>query len=452
MHNFFISALAFIIAIGILVTFHEFGHFWVARRLGVKVLRFSVGFGKPLLRWQDKLGTEYVIAAIPLGGYVKMVDEREGPVAKEFLPYAFNKKSVYARFAIVVAGPLFNFIFAVLAYWFMFMIGIAGTIPLIGEVKPNSIAMRAGLMPGEEIVSVDHQVTPTWQQVIKQLMVRIGDKNELEIETKEKSGIVKTHFLHLNEWELKGDRPDLLHGLGIVPYELPIYPRINEVLIDEPAMRAGIKPQDVILAVDDKPINQWKEFTDITTHHIGQALKVTILRDGKELDVVMTPRAKEITNGEIAGFVGLVVKTEKLPDTMLRKERLDPLNAFIAAIQKTRDYIAISFKIIGKMISGDIGLHTLSGPITIAQGAGATIVVGFQYYLSFLALISISLGVLNLLPIPILDGGHLLFYCIEIITRRPVSDRVQVVGFKIGLMLLIFLMAIAFYNDVIRLL
>ncbi len=451
MASFIIATLAFILAIGILVTFHEFGHFWVARRLGVKVLRFSVGFGKPLIKWKDKSNTEYVIAAIPLGGYVKMVDEREGPVDPQELSYAFNRKSVYARIAIVLAGPMFNFIFAILAYWLMFMIGISGTIPLIGEVKPDSIAMRAGLVAGEEIVSVDHQPTHTWQQVAKQLMSRIGDKNVLHIETKEKNGITRTHFLDLRHWALKGDRPDLLYGLGIVPYELPIFPRIQEVVADGPAMRAGILPKDVIVSVNEKPINHWKDFTDITTTHINKPLTVTILREGQTVNLIVTPKAKEMTNGEIVGFVGLIVKGEKLPDTLLRKERLDPLNAFIAAIQKTKEYIVISFSIIGKMITGDIGLHTLSGPITIAQGAGATMVVGLQYYLSFLALISISLGVLNLLPIPILDGGHLLFYCAEIIIRRPVSDRIQMIGFKIGLVLLIFLMTIAFYNDLLRL-
>lgn len=451
MLNILISIIGFLLAIGILVVFHEFGHFWVARRLGVKVLRFSVGFGKPLFSWKDKKQTEFVIAAIPLGGYVKMVDEREGEVSEAHLPYAFNRKSVWARILIVLAGPLFNFIFAILAYWLMFMIGISGMIPLVGEVKPNSIAMQAGITPGAEIVSVDREPTHTWQQVIKQLMTKIGDKDYLHVETKEKSGITRTHFLDLRNWELKGDKPDLLYGLGVVPYELPIFPRIQEVVPDEPANKVGILAKDVIVSVDDKPIHQWKEFTDITTKSINKSLKVTVLRQGETIDFMVTPRAKEMTNGEVTGFVGLVVKTEKLPDTLLRKERLNPYKAFIAALQKTKDFIVISFSIIGKMIIGDIGLHTLSGPITIAQGAGATLVVGFQYYLSFLALISISLGVLNLLPIPILDGGHLLFYCIEIIIRRPVPDRFQVIGYKIGLMLLIFLMVIAFYNDLLRL-
>ncbi len=452
MSGFLISVFAFLVAIGILVTFHEFGHFWVARRLGVKVLRFSVGFGKPLWKWKDKHHTEYVIAAIPLGGYVKMVDEREGPVTTEHLPYAFNRKSVWARIAIVLAGPLFNFIFAVLAYWLMFMIGISGSIPQIGEIKHNSIASHAGLVAGVEIISVDHQTTPTWQQVMKQLMSRIGDKDELQIEVKEPSGVVKSYLLNLTGWELKGDRPDLLHGLGIIPYEPPITPIISEVMEDEPAMKAGMQAGDTITAVNEKPVTQWKDFSDVSVSSIGQPIKVTVDRKGQKIDFTLVPRAKEITNGEVLGFVGLVVKTPKFPESMLRKERLGPINAFFAACEKTSEYIAISFKIIGKMLIGDIGLHTLSGPITIAQGAGATMVGGLQYYLSFLALISISLGVLNLLPIPILDGGHLLFYAIEIVIRKPVPERVQMIGFKIGMVLLLFLMTIAFYNDLLRLL
>ncbi|MBS0289090.1 MAG: RIP metalloprotease RseP [Proteobacteria bacterium] len=450
MSSILISILAFIIAIGVLVTFHEFGHFWVARRLGVKVLRFSVGFGKPLIRWRDKQQTEYVIAAIPLGGYVKMLDEREGEVAQSELAYAFNRKSVWARFAIVLAGPVFNFLFAIVVYWGLFMFGIAGAIPIIGEIKQNSIAQHAGLLSGDEIVKVNHQVTNTWQQVIKQLMRRIGDNDKLEIEAK-REGTVTTHFLDLSHWQLKGDKPDLLHGLGIIPYEAPIFPLVQDVVDGEAAMRAGILPGDIIVNVSGKSINSWKDFTDISLNSIDKPLQITVTRDGKLQHFTITPRAKETANGEISGYVGLVVKTEKLPDNMIRKEKLSLIPALMAAIQKTQEYITISFKIIGKMLVGDIGMQTLSGPITIAQSAGATLVVGLQYYLSFLALISISLGVLNLLPIPILDGGHLLFYLFEIILRKPLSERMQLVGTKIGFLFLVFLMLIAFYNDILRL-
>ena len=450
MSNFLISFLAFIVAIGILVTFHEFGHFWTARRLGVKVLRFSIGFGKPLWTFKDKKGTEFVLAAIPLGGYVKMLDEREAPVPESEKKYAFNQKPVWARILIVFAGPLFNFIFAVFAYWLMFMIGISGWVPQIGEVTPGSIAARAGVVAGEEIVSIDNQLTKTWQQIAKQLMNRIGDKDTLEMQTKETDGI-RTHYLNLSDWELKGERPDLLRGLGIEPYQPPIPPVVFEVMPDEPAHAAGVLPEDVIVAVNGKPIQEWKNFTDIVIKSIDRPIQLTVKRHEETKELTVTPRAKEGVNGEMIGFAGLVVKTVKLPEELIRKERLGPIDAFFAATHKTQEYIVISFKLIGKMVVGELGLKTLSGPITIAQGAGASMVVGLQYYLGFLALISISLGVLNLLPIPILDGGHLLYYVIEGITGKPVPDHIQVYGFKVGLMLLIFLMTVAFYNDLLRL-
>jgi len=452
MSTFLISFLAFIIAIGILVTFHEFGHFWAARRLGVKVLKFSIGFGKPLWSIKDKQGTEFVIAAIPLGGYVKMLDEREAPVVENEKSRAFNRKSVWARITIVFAGPFFNFIFAVFAYWLMFMIGISGWVPQIGDVTPGSIAAKAGLVVGEEIVSVDHQPTSTWQQIVKQLMGRIGDKDTLEIQAKQKDGSIKTYHLDLSDWKLKGERPDLLRGLGIESYHPPIPPVIYEVMPGEPASKAGIQPEDVIIGVNGKSINDWKGFTDVVIKSIDRPLVLTIKRHEEIKEISITPRAEESANGEIVGFAGLVVKTVKMPEELIRRERLGSVDAFFAAVRKTQEYIAISFRLIGKMIVGELGLRTLSGPITIAQGAGASMVVGVQYYLGFLALISISLGVLNLLPIPILDGGHLLYYVIEAITGKPVPERIQIYGFKIGLMLLIFLMTVAFYNDLLRLL
>lgn len=449
--NLFISIIAFIFAIGILVAFHELGHFYVARCLGVKVLRFSVGFGMPLFRWYDKHQTEYIIAILPLGGYVKMLDEREGPVLEEEKKRAFNTKPLWARFFIILAGPLFNFIFAILAYWFMFMIGISGAIPKIGEVMPHSIAAKAGLKAEQEIVMVDHVQTKTWQQVMKQLMRRLGDKDYLEVEIRQSNGILRSHLLNLNEWELKGNKPDLLYALGIKPYQPPIPPIVHEVMEGEPGERAGIQPGDVIVAVEGKPVASWQDLTDVTTKSIARSLRITFSREGEIKEVHVTPHMKELDTGETIGFIGLVVKTTKMPEALMRKERLGPLQAFVASIEKTSEYTRITFKIIGRMLIGEIGLHTLSGPITIAQGAGAMAVIGFQYYLGFLALISISLGVLNLLPIPILDGGHLLYYVIEMFTGKPVSDRFQMVGFKIGMFVLITLMSIAFYNDLIRL-
>lgn len=451
MTEFIINVLAFLVAIGILVTFHELGHFWMARWLGVKVLQFSVGFGKPLFK-RKRNDTEYIIAALPIGGYVKMLDEREGEVKEEDLPFAFNRQPLWVRFLIVLAGPVANFIFAIVAYWIIYMVGITGPIPLIGEIAPRSIAAEAGMMEGEEIINVDNVETKTWSQVYKQLMGRIGDSDPLYIETKNKDELTKNYRLDLTKWELKSDHPDLLGSLGITGFYPPIPPRVEDVKMSEPAGKAGVLPGDVITAVNGKPIADWQEFTKIVTRSIDVPVTLTIDRNKEMITVVFRPRARESSTGEMIGFAGLVVKGVDLPKEYTRVERLNPIQAFVAGFDRTGQFIALTFKILGKMLTGELGLKTLSGPITIAQGAGASASGGFTYFLSFLALISISLGVLNLLPIPILDGGHLLYYVVEFVTKKPVSEKIQLIGFKLGLMILMFLMAIAFYNDILRLL
>lgn len=450
MSTFFTAIIAFIVAIGLLVTFHELGHFTVARLLGVKVLRFSVGFGKTLLRYQGKQ-TEYVLAAIPLGGYVKMLDEREGPVPVEEQSLAFNSKPLWVRSAIVLAGPVFNFIFAIAAYWLMYMIGITGIAPVVGELAPHSIAQAAGLREQDEIIKVDGQPTQTWQQVVNQLLDRLGDKNTLTIEVLRDKTDHHTLTLPLKTWELRGDRPNLIEGLGISPYQPPIPPIVKEVLDDEPAAAAGVQAGDEIVAVNQLPVTQWQDFTKVVAKSIDKPLTLTVKRQNEIKTFTFTPRTKEAENGEIIGFAGLSVQLKELPPEFLRTERLGPWQAFVEANRKTGEYIRVTFKVIGKMLTGSVGLKSLSGPISIAEGAGATVSVGIQYYLGFLALISISLGVLNILPIPILDGGHLLYFLIEAIQGKPVSDRVQLYGFKLGMVLLIFLMSVAFYNDMARL-
>lgn len=450
MTHFFISLFAFIVAIGILVVFHEFGHFWVARRLGVKVLRFSVGFGKPLFKWRDKAQTEYVIAAIPLGGYVKMLDEREETVAPQEQPFAFNRKPVWVRFLIVLAGPVFNFLFAILAYWGTYMIGITGWVPKIGEIVPHSIAADAGMIAEEEVVKIDGVLTSTWSAATKQILRRLGDKEVLVVETQDQANH-HTYYLNLSSWELKGHRPDPLYSLGLIPYSPPTPSIVNEVLPGEPAAEAGIQAGDVITTVNGKSIATWQEFTHIVRRSAGKTVHIMLERHEQTLALSFVPRARESDEGEVVGYVGVKTQLAKMPPELVRKERLAPVDAFLAALSKTKEYAQMSLTLIGKMLIGKVGLHNLSGPITIAQGAGASAIVGFQYYLGFLALISISLGVLNLLPIPILDGGHLLYYLLEMITGKPVPERIQFYGFKLGLLVLIFLMTIAFYNDLVRL-
>lgn len=445
-----INFFAFIAAIGILVTFHEFGHFWTARRLGVKVLRFSVGFGKALWIWRDKKETEYVIAAIPLGGYVKMLDEREGAVPDSIRHQAFNCQPLWKRFAIVLAGPLFNFIFAIIAYWFVLIIGIEGIAPIVGTVQPSSIAAQAGIQENDEIQSIDGVKTNSWQQVVKELMKHIGRKDTLVIQTKHQDEEIN-HELNLQEWALQEDKPELLASLGLEPYLGPIKPQVHKVMNDEPAEKAGLKENDQILSVNDEPIQEWRDFTKIVARNANNHLNLNVQRGDETIRLVLTPRAKTGYNGTVSGFVGIIVKSEKVPDVLIRKEHHGPWDAFLGAFRKTKEYTLLTFTMLGKLLTGTVGLKTLSGPITIAQGAGASVTVGFQYFLSYLALISISLGVLNLLPIPILDGGHLMYYVIEGLTGRPVSEKIQLLGYKIGLFFLLFIMSVAFFNDIIRL-
>lgn len=452
MMTFLISFVAFLVSVSILVAFHEWGHFWVARRLGIKVLRFSIGFGKSLWRFHDRKGTEYVIAALPFGGYVKLLDERESPITPALKPYVFNRKPLWARAAVVLGGPLFNFIFAILAYWCVYLIGTEGGIPLVGEIKPLSIAEESGIHTGDEIVAVDHVKTETWSQVMKQLLERLGDKDPLYMTLKGKDGAYTEVTLPLVHWKVGGSRPDLLAGLGITPYRPPVLPVIEQVMHGEPAEKAGLLAGDQIVAINQQPISLWKEVTSIVEKSTGQPLTIVVERGKAQKTLTLVPRGREAANAQMAGFAGVMVKIPPLPKSLVRQEQLGPVAALKASLIKTKKDILITFKMIWKMVRGEIGLYTLSGPVTIAQGAGVSAMGGIAYFLSFLALISVSLGVLNLLPIPILDGGHLLYLAIEGIMRKPVSERVQLYGVRMGMLLLIFLMGVAFYNDFLRLL
>ena len=445
-----ISLFAFLLAIGILVAFHEYGHFWMARKLGVQVLRFSVGLGKPLWRKQLKSGTEFVLAAIPLGGYVKMLDGNEQPLTDAQKPYAFNEQSVYKRFAIVLAGPVFNFIFAILAYWLIFTVGVEQKIPIIGTVTPQSIAADAGLETGQEIVKVGEQQTRNWSAVVREIVPYIGEEGTLDITTYQ-DGQSTLHQLDLSSWEIEGRQADLFESLGLKPFYPPLEPIIDKVLDSEPAQIAGFEPGDKVLAVNDEPLEDWNVFVEKIYANALKPMLVTVLRDGQLLNLEVTPRVRSYLNDPDKGYLGLTVKIpKKLSRQDIRVERWGVLTSLGMAFEKTWAYIKMTYVVLGKMILGDIGLDNLSGPITIAKGAGASASGGFVYYVGFLAIISISLGVLNLLPIPILDGGHLVYYVVEMITGKPVSLKIQLAGYKFGLFLIIFLMTIAFYNDIIR--
>lgn len=438
--------------LAVLVAVHEFGHFWVARRCGVKVLRFSIGFGTPLLRWKDSQDTEYAVAAIPLGGYVKMLDEREGEVDPRELHRAFNRKPVLSRIAVVVAGPLANFILAIVAYWALFMAGETGYAPVIGEVETGSVAEVAGLEPGQEIVAIDGQETPTWQAVSFRLLERIGDTGAIRFSVRyPESDVIYESQGQLNRWLAGEEEPNLLGGLGLTLFMPPVVPLLSEIVPDSPAQRAGLNSGDRILSTDGVPMNLWEDWVDYVRARPGVPMTVLLERDGLELEVMLTPDKAVSTEGEAIGRVGVGVQLPEMPESQRREFHRGPLEALGAGVKRTGDMAGFTVNSMVKMVQGLISPKNLSGPITIAKVATTSAKSGLESYIGFLALLSISLGVLNLLPIPVLDGGHLLYYSIELLVGKPVPERVQMVGYQIGLLMVVSLMVFALYNDFSRL-
>jgi regulator of sigma E protease len=439
------------VTLGVLVTIHEFGHFWVARRCGVKVLRFSIGFGKPLWRWHDRTGTEFVIAAIPLGGYVKMLDEREGEVPTELLPQSFMRKPVSQRIAIVAAGPIANFLLAIFLYWIIFMIGIPGIAPVIGAVKPGSLAERAGLAAGQEIVAIDGEKTPSWQALQEQLLQRIGETGALRVAAKHPdSNTIYDTTVTLDDWLAGSEEPDLIGGLGIELWHPRGESLIEQVVPDSPAARAGLQVNDRIVSADGVAMPDWQTWLDYVRAHPQQPIKVAVLRDGVAHEIAVTPDRKLDESGKAYGQVGLGGSV-KWPDSMRRELSYSPLAAIAPAFKRTWTMSVVSLDSIKKMILGMISPKNLSGPITIAKVATASAKSGWEPYLAFLAFFSVSLGVLNLLPIPVLDGGHILFSLPELFTGKPLPERIQSVGYQIGLFVIVGVMMLALYNDLLRL-
>ncbi|AUG39415.1 sigma E protease regulator RseP [Pseudomonas chlororaphis] len=440
-----------LIALGVLVTFHEFGHFWVARRCGVKVLRFSVGFGMPLLRWYDRQGTEFVIAAIPLGGYVKMLDEREGEVPVDQLDQSFNRKSVRQRIAIVAAGPVANFLLALVFFWGLAMLGTEQVRPVIGSVESGSIAAKAGLSPGQEIVAIDGEPTVGWSAVNLQLIRRLGESGTLQLLVREQGSTADSpRELVLDNW-LKGtDEPDPIRSLGIRPWRPALAPVLAELDPKGPAQAAGLKAGDRLLALDGQALTDWQQVVDWVRVRPDTKIVLHVERDGAQIDVPVTlaARGKEKV---ASGYLGAGVKAVDWPPEMLREVSYGPLAAIGEGARRTWTMSVLTLDSLKKMLFGELSVKNLSGPITIAKVAGASAQSGVADFLNFLAYLSISLGVLNLLPIPVLDGGHLLFYLIEWARGRPLSDRVQGWGIQIGISLVVGVMLLALVNDLGRL-
>ena len=447
MLDFVITIIAFLVALGILVSVHEFGHFWVARRMGVKVLRFSVGFGKPLWSYQKTPeSTEYALAAIPLGGYVKMLDEREGEVLPEERHLAFNTQHVSKRIAIVAAGPIFNFILAIFLYAIVAMVGISDVKPIVGEVTPDTIAARAGLQYEDQILAVNDKTVRTWTQARLALMEQALNEDVIRLDI-QRNQQKKRVQLELQGQKLLKDNQDVIEKLGISAY-LPktLKPVVGGLLASYPAEKAGLQLGDLIIAVDDNAVTTWQEWADYVRARPEQLITLQVQRDGTIFNTQIRPIRK--TEGEESfGLVGVQYQSPVLEQIQY---------PFFAAIHhaavKTWDMSVLMLKMLAKLIVGDVSTKNISGPITIAEYAGKTASLDLRYYIDFIAIISISLGVLNLLPIPLLDGGHLLYYFVEAVRGKPVSERVQLIAQQFGIVILGMLMLLAFYNDINRLL
>ena len=446
-----VSVGSFIVAIGILIAIHEFGHYWVARKVGVKVLRFSIGFGKPLWSKQINGGeTEFVLAAIPLGGYVKMLDEREGDVDEADLDRAFNRKTLGQRFAVVAAGPVANFILAFVLYWLLFVIGVAGLKPIVGEVEKNSPLMLAGLQKGDEFISINGNDTPTLEVVRMALIGGVVDQEVVDIEVKQDGSLTRSFQLDLSDTPVDVISENLLQYLGFTPFRPKLPAVVSKVMPDGAGEAANILPGDEIIEVDGQPMDDWVAWATYVRAKANIPMNIIILRDNIKVNVEIIPKLVDTQNGSI-GRVGL---TPFVPDDFYNDMKATQHYGFVEAIgaslQKTWDMSILTLQMMGKLITGQASIENISGPISIAQYAGQTAQIGILPFLSFMAIISISLGVLNLLPVPLLDGGHLMYYTIEFFKGSPLSDDAQILGQKLGIMLLGTLMFIAVFNDIGR--
>ncbi len=444
----------FIIAIGVLVTFHEYGHYWVARFLNVKVLRFSVGFGKPLFMWTRKKGEddiEFAVAAIPLGGYVKMLDEREGPVKEEDRARAFNTQHVSKRIAIVAAGPLFNFILAIFLYWLVFIAGVEGTKPLIGVPVADTPAAQAGFKDEDEILKVGSTEVKTWQAFRLALIDHGIDGGDLPIEVKSADQLITTRTLPIGDRNILDDDNDVIEQLGFSSWRPELLPVIGGVTREGAAENAGLKEGDRVISVNGKAIDNWDQLVEVVQANPGNALEFVFDREGQQQTLTVTPGVRKKDNKD-SGYIGAY---QYIPEEVISKLKTrveyGVFGSFTKAVEKTVSMSLLTLRVLGKMLLGEAALENISGPITIATYAGITASIGITTYLSFLAIISVSLGVLNLLPVPMLDGGHLFYYLIELIKGSPVSERFEELGQQVGLALLIMLMGLAIFNDIQRL-
>ncbi len=451
-----LSLLGIILTIFIVVGIHEGAHFLVAKSVGVKVLRFSIGFGKALFTWKDKQGTEYVIAPIPLGGYVKLLDETEGPVAEEEKPFAFNRQPLYKRFAVVAAGPFSNLFLAIILYWIIFMIGFETPLPIIGNIEPRSIAAFGGLKPQQEIVSVDQKTTVSWPAVMMRLVTHIGDEDLTTIGVKSFSinnnnslGKIEFHSLNLENWQMNALKPDPLSSLGIMPYmpEIPLI--IGKIKPDSPGLHI-LQLGDKLLAINGKKIQSWYDLIHFISDKPGQAIHLTVQRNNKTLVLPIQLSYQRNLLFKKQGFLGIGPDFQ-FPDKLIRKIQYGPLEAFSHGVMETYNLSYLNLLLFWKLIVHKLSLLSLGGPITIFESAGSAFQSGLVSFLGFLAFLNVALGIINFFPIPGLDGGHLLFQLIEFILNRPISLRAQILCYRLGFIFLFFLLVQALSNDLMRL-
>ena len=441
MVDFLTSLLAFIVAISVLVAIHEYGHYIVGRWAGMKVLRFSVGFGKPIWTWtRGEDQTEYCISSIPLGGYVRFLDGREGPVAPEDEGRAFNHRPVPWRIVVLLAGPFFNFLFAIVAYWIMAMDGVPALRPAVGEIVPDSYAAQAGLETGDQIVAVGGTDTESWQQALMAMFDSMVESESIPMTLEDQDGYRRQAVIAVGDESARLTEPGLLfEGIGFNPGAPPVI--LGDPVENEAAARAGMLRGDRIVSVDGKPILGFNDLVTAVVDRPGEEVRVGVVRDRRlrQFDVVLGTRELD---GQTAGYLGVSALFDEL----------GPLEAVPNAIQETWSQTLFTIRMLGRMVTGDVSIKNISGPINIAQFAGDSAQRGLRYFLGFLAMISISLGVLNLLPVPVLDGGQIVYQTIEGLKGSPLSERSQIIGQQFGILALILLMSFAFYNDIARIL
>lgn len=449
-----ISILSFLVAIAILVGIHEFGHFWVARKLGVKIIRFAIGFGKPIWTYKskDKDQTEYVLAAIPMGGYVKMLDEREGDVPEEEKHRAFNTQPVWKRFLVVLAGPMFNFFFAIAAFAAIQMIGVDATKPYLGNMQENTAAAKAGFEERDLVTAINGVETNSIEELSLTLLNEYLKDPKLDIQVTTDSGSNAVRNLDLTNVELLADETDYFSKTGLGFWQPPHATMIASIVPDKPAAKAGLIADDEVISIDGNPVKSTEYFASYINQHPNKPVEISIIRQGINKTLSITPELFDIEGQQrvIIG-VGLARKfDDETRNKLFFLQKSGFFDSLKAGVIKTKDMSVITLKFMGRLITGDASIKNISGPITIANYAGKSALIGFTAFLSLLGLVSISLGVLNLLPIPMLDGGHLMYYIIEVIKGSPVSERIEAAGMRIGMGLVGVLMIVAFYNDIGR--